>query len=164
MRFMLPSRFIGTFTAAAIALTSLGVTPAAADSDDRRVARIAATILGIAVVGSIINDRKHDKREEREAYREPVRQHGYHKPRQGVRAKPLPLRVDRKQLPGNCLRTYQTRRGDAHMFGRRCLERNYRAVNRLPQNCAMQIRTDRGTRAGFDARCLRRNGYSLARG
>ena len=164
MRFTLPSRLIGTFTAAAIALTALGAAPAYAGPDDHRAARIAAAILGIAVVGAIINDRKQDKREERKAYREPVRQHGYDKPRPRIHAKPLPQRVNRKQLPGECLRSYQTRRGQAHMFGRRCLEKNYRAVNRLPQNCAMQVRTDRGPRAGFDARCLRRNGYSLARG
>jgi hypothetical protein len=163
MRFTFPSRLIGTFTAAVIALTSLGA-PAYAGSDDRRAARIAATILGIAVVGSILNDRKHDKRDERKGHREPVRKHGYDQPRHTVHPKPMPHRVDRKLLPGNCLRSYDTRRGQVNMFGRRCLEKNYRAVNRLPQNCAIQVRTDRGQRSGFDARCLRHNGYSLARG
>jgi hypothetical protein len=50
------------------------------------------------------------------------------------------------------------------MFGRRCLENNFRHANRLPQQCAQQIRTHRGTRYGYDARCLRGAGYSLARG
>jgi hypothetical protein len=72
--------------------------------------------------------------------------------------------VHRNVLPQNCLRSYQTRQGQGQMFGRRCLEQNYRAANRLPQNCAIQIRTDRGVRAGYDARCLRRSGYSFGRG
>ena len=49
------------------------------------------------------------------------------------------------------------------MFGRRCLEQNYRAVNRLPQHVSKRVRTHHGTRAGFGARCLQQNGYRLAR-
>jgi hypothetical protein len=158
MRFMLPSRFIATLTAVAIAMTAVSAAPAHAD--DRRAARTAATILGLAVVGALIHDATKDKDER---YVEPQpRRHVQPRPR--VEPRPLPRRVDRKILPQQCLRSYPTRHGNTHMFGRRCLEQNYRAVNRLPQNCTVRIRTDRGPRAGYDARCLRRNGYSLGRG
>jgi hypothetical protein len=136
------------------------VSAAPAHADDRRAARTAATILGLAVVGALIHDATKDKDER---YVEPQpRRHVQPRPR--VEPRPLPRRVDRKILPQQCLRSYPTRHGNTHMFGRRCLEQNYRAVNRLPQNCTVRIRTDRGPRAGYDARCLRQNGYSLGRG
>lgn len=169
MRFTLYPRLIGTVTAVAMALTTFNAAPAHAD--EQRAARIAATILGIAVLGAIINDQKKDKKKAQEIYRQPppkqvytrrennnVQHRGYVQPR------PLPQRVSRKQLPQDCLRSFDTRQGRAHIFERRCLERNYRAADRLPQNCAVALRTNDGTRAGYDARCLRRNGYSLARG
>jgi len=170
MRFMFPTRLIGTVTAVAMAFTTVAAAPAHAD--DRRNARIAATILGLAVVGAIIHDKKKDKKQERQVHRAPVQNNKVYKERRKeavrhrgtVQPRPLPQRINRKQLPQNCLRSFETRQGRAHMFGRRCLERNYRAANRLPQNCAITIRTDRGKRAGYDARCLRRNGYTLAHG
>ncbi|UWR26177.1 hypothetical protein K3757_17315 [Sulfitobacter sp. S223] len=170
MRFMFPSRLIGTVTAAAMALTTIAAVPAHAD--DQRNARIAATILGLAVIGAIVNDHKKDKREERKVYRAPVQQKKVYKERRrevvrhrgAVQPRPLPRRVDRKLLPQNCLRSFETRQGRAHMFGRHCLERHYRSVHRLPRNCAMTIRTYQGKRSGYDARCLRRSGYRLAHG
>lgn len=169
MRFTLPSRLIGTVTAAAMALTTFTAAPAHAD--DKRTARIAATVLGLAVLGAIIHDNKQDKKAQHNTYRQPVQKKVYTQrhnnrvqQRGHVQPRPLPQRVDRKQLPQNCLRSFDTRQGKAHMFGRRCLERNYRAAHRLPQNCAITVRTYDGRRSGYDARCLRRNGYSLARG
>lgn len=169
MRFKLSSRLIGTVTAIAMALTTFTAAPAHAD--DQRAARIAATILGIAVLGAIINDQKKGKKKAQEIYRQPV-QNKVHTHRENnnvqhrgyVQPRPLPERVSRKQLPQNCLRSFDTRDGRAHIFGRRCLERNYRAADHLPQDCAVTLRTHDGKRAGYDARCLRRNGYSLARG
>lgn len=189
MRLTLPTRFISTLAATAVALTTFTAMPVYAG--DERAARAIATILGLAIVGKIIHDeRKSDKkkkrarREYRDAYNpEPPRHtkrnvhrhgalshshrdgrfshdHGYSQPE----PRPLPRRVDRKQLPQNCFRSFETRNGPAHMFARRCLERNYKFAHRLPQDCARRVRTREGTRAGFDARCLRRNGYSLARG
>lgn len=164
MRFMLPSRLVTTLTAAAIAMTAFTAVPAYADRDDR-AARAIATILGLAVVGAIINDRKHERERRRDTHAAPVRRpHGYVQPRTRVQPKTLPTRVDRKLLPQQCFRSFNTRRGQVRMFGRRCLERNYRYVNRLPQNCFQRIRTNEGKRAGFGARCLRQNGYRLARG
>jgi hypothetical protein len=182
MRYTFSSRFIGTVTAAALAVTAITAAPAYADRDDR-AARAIATILGLAVVGAIINDNRHDKKARRNEHVQPVRkkhanivrkQHnnGYVQRRQQVQPKSLPKRVQRKSqpsrvnqklLPQRCFNSVNTRRGQVHMFGRRCLERNYRAVNRLPQQCFQRVRTSQGTRTGFDARCLRQNGYRLAR-
>jgi hypothetical protein len=167
MTFTLPSRLIGTLTAAAIALGTFGAAPAFADSD--RNARVIATILGLAVVGKIIHDNKKKKDEVvAQRYDKAPRQgfssaprHGYDNRR--VQPKPLPRRVDNRLLPGNCLRSFQTRHGQVQMFGQRCLQQNYRFVNQLPRNCAQTIRTDRGNRAGYDARCLSQKGYRLAR-
>ncbi len=185
MRFALSSRFIGTFTAAVLIMTSITTPPAFADND--RAARTIATVLGLAVIGAIINDKRQDEREERHVYREPVgreadvrthrhgsrthrhadwrtpHSHRVNRPGQGITPRPLPRRVNRKLLPQECFRSFDTRRGKVRMFGRRCLERNYRAVNRLPQSCFVRVRTTEGKRAGFSARCLRQNGYRLAR-
>ncbi|MEP1767064.1 MAG: hypothetical protein ABJJ53_10575 [Sulfitobacter sp.] len=58
MRIALPSRLVMTVTAATIAVTSLTAAPVYADHD--RTANVAATILGLAVIGAIINDNKDD--------------------------------------------------------------------------------------------------------
>lgn len=185
MRFTLPPRLVGTFTAAALAVTTLTAAPAFADND--RAARTIATLFGLAVVGAIINDNRQDKKRDRDAHNETARKqsdvrthrHGTHthkhanwrrahnngvnKPHHPLVPKPLPRRVNRKLLPQKCFRSFDTRRGKVRMFARRCLERNYRFVNRLPQNCFQRVRTYEGKRAGFGARCLRQNGYRLAR-
>ncbi|MBB3994311.1 hypothetical protein GGR95_001956 [Sulfitobacter undariae] len=77
MRFTLPSRLVGTFTAAVIALTSFS---APAFADDRRTQRTVAALLGLAVAGAIIYDQKKDKRDERKVKRQPVRKQVIIKP------------------------------------------------------------------------------------
>ena len=68
-------------------------------------------------------------------------------------------RHDRRVLPRECFRRVETRFGTQRMFGRRCLENNYRHVNRLPGRCAVRVYTDNGPRRGFDPLCLRQQGY-----
>ncbi|WP_299027153.1 hypothetical protein [uncultured Sulfitobacter sp.] len=184
MRFQLPTRFIGTVTAAALAMTAFTAAPAFADND--RTARTIATILGLAAVGAIIHENNKDKKRARQTHAKPVRKqhslvhrhgaqqhshangrnahrHTHTQQRQRVQPKPLPQRVNRKLLPQRCFRSFDTRRGQVRMFGNRCLERNYQFVNRLPQNCFVRVRTNEGKRSGYGARCLRQNGYRLAR-
>ena len=81
-----------------------------------------------------------------------------------VAPRPLPELVDRKLLPKECFRSYDTVSGSHLMFGEDCLRDNYRFANRLPQECAQRVQTYSGIRNGYDARCLRQSGYSLARG
>ncbi|MEL7099264.1 MAG: hypothetical protein AAGM84_10590 [Pseudomonadota bacterium] len=142
--------FISLVAGAAIAITAIGASarPAAADSDD--VARALAALAAIAIIGAAINDSRDD--------------HKVHRPHQPVKPRPLPPRVieNRKLLPPNCLRTYQTRHGKVNAFGRGCLAHNYRHVNRLPQACTVRIRHNHGYARGYAARCLRQHGYRLA--
>ncbi len=161
-------RFIATIAAASIAITALGSFPAYAG--EKEIARAAAAILGIAIIGKIIHD-KNKRDDEREVTRRrpapvvvpPHRPHPTVRPRP-VHPRPLPSRVDRKLLPSQCFRSYDTRQGKVRMFGQRCLQENYRFADRLPNYCAETVRTERGVRRGYDARCLRDAGYRLARG
>lgn len=144
-------KFIATIAAAAIAVTGLSTAPARAGDDDAAAA--IAAILGLAVIGAVIADKRKDKKERREVIQRPLP-----KP-----VKPLPRRVSRKLLPQQCLRSFHTDRGQRRIFGQRCLHRNYGFVNSLPRQCHREFYTDRGWRQGYGARCLNRHGYQLAR-
>ncbi len=174
-------KFIGTLCAAAIALTALGAAPAFAG--DRENARALAAILGIAAVGALIHQKNKKDKKRADAYHAPAPVYQkprhveprHHKPqytqprhstpRYGHPApRPLPQRANRKLLPQECFRTFDTRRGRVAMFGGRCLQRSFAGANRLPQQCRSIYNTPRGDQLGYDARCLRDRGYSLARG
>ncbi len=173
MKLSINSRFVGTVTAAAVALTTFTAAPAFADEE--RTARAIAAILGLAVVGKIIHDNNKDRGHvSQHVYKEKPKvrkqtQHTAKKQRQKgqahvykerrLPAKPLPRRVSRNILPQHCLRSFETRRGHIRMLPRRCLERSYNFVHRLPQHCGVRVRTERGPRMGYAARCLRQNGY-----
>ncbi len=169
-------RFIATIAAAAIAITAISATSAAAGDRNRDLARIAAGVLGVAIIGKIIHDsNKRDDERDRIVSRQHVQPAPvYRAPRpvqrHQVRPRPLPRGYggeghrNVKLLPKQCFQSFDTRRGSVLMFGSRCLQRNYRHANSLPQHCAQQIRTRQGNRFGYDARCLRGAGYSLARG
>lgn len=156
-------KFIATIAAAAVAVTAVGNAPARADED---VLRALAAIAGIAIVGKVIHDRNERKREKshvaRNVHKAPV--YHNHKKVYDLAPRPLPQRAkNRRLLPGDCLRTAETRQGRVRYFGKRCLERNFNYVNRLPQACAIRLRGDDRNRRGYEARCLRREGYQLAR-
>ncbi len=144
-------RFIAAIAAVAIAVTGISAAPARAGDDDAAAA--IAALLGLAVIGAVIADKRKDKKERREAIQRPLP-----KP-----VKPLPRRVSRKLLPQQCLRSFRTDRGQRRVFGQRCLNRNYDYVNSLPRQCHREFYTDRGWRQGYGARCLNRHGYQLAR-
>lgn len=154
-------KFIATIVAAALAVTAIGSAPARADED---VLRALAAIAGIAIVGKVIHDRNERKRTQntvtRNTYKAPA-----HNNRKvyDLAPRPLPKRANRRLLPGDCLRSVQTRQGRVRYFGKRCLERSYKHVNRLPQYCAVRFRGEDRNRRGYEARCLRREGYQLAR-
>lgn len=171
------AKFISGIAVASIAFTTFTATPAAADNKD--LARIAAGVLGVAIIGKIISD--SNKRDDRRGhvvtrqhvqpapiYRAPqVKQHRKLQPRplpQGYGKAKHHGRANARLLPKQCFQSFDTRRGSVLMFGSRCLQRNYAYANRLPQHCAQQIRTRQGNRFGYEARCLRGAGYSLARG
>ncbi|MEL6888715.1 MAG: hypothetical protein AAFO86_08390 [Pseudomonadota bacterium] len=141
------TRFISAIAALAIVVTGFSAAPARAGDDDAAAA--IAALLGLAVIGAVIADKRKDKKERVVVH-----------PR---RPKPLPPRVSRKLLPQQCLRSFHTDRGQRRVFGQRCLHRNYGFVNSLPRQCHREFYTDRGWRQGYGARCLNRHGYQLAR-
>lgn len=143
--------FISLVAGAAIALTGISATPVRADNNDAAAA--IAALLGLAVIGAVIVDSRKDRKKRADV---PVI---HPKPY----PKPLPKRVNRKLLPQECLRSWRTDRGQARIFGQRCLNRHYDYVNSLPNKCHRQVYTDRGWRQGYAARCLNRHGYQLAR-
>ena len=174
-------KFIATIAAAAVTITALGASSARADEDD--VTRALAALLGIAVIGAIIND-NDDHVGQQHVYQPRVyhprprnhprvhqprpRNHPrVHQPRPRyqphVQPRPVPDRVNTRLLPGQCLRSYQTRRGTYRGFGQRCLRNNYRYAHQLPNRCLLSLRTRNGDRNTYEARCLRNAGYRLAR-
>ncbi|WP_299285270.1 hypothetical protein [uncultured Tateyamaria sp.] len=155
--------FIATIAALAIVITGFSAAPARAQDD--QVAAAIAALLGLAVVGAIIKDRKDDRedRHRKETKRKKVHKAPQHIQRHKHNPRPIPNRVSRKLLPQHCLRSFDTHRGQARVFGQRCLENNYRHVHSLPAQCHREFRTNRGWRQGYAARCLNRHGYQLAR-
>lgn len=163
-------KFIAGVVSAALLVTAVGAGQARAE-EDYRTGRTIATILGLAVLGAIINEELEDRSDRRrERAKQPPPQtyqwngDSYRDGRRPKAHKPPRAKdVRRYALPERCLRRVQTGRGEALVYGRRCMERNYRHVNRLPEWCERRFRTERGTRMGWAARCLRREGYHVAR-
>lgn len=145
-------RFIALIVGAAIAVTALSAAPARADSDD--IARFIAGIAALAIIGAAIEDARDDPA--------PVVRRQVNPRHYSVAPRPVPPRVSRKVLPGECLRNVRTRDGEARVFTQRCLNNNYRHASQLPRACARQFRTDRGVRWGYRPRCLRDRGYTIA--
>lgn len=131
--------------AATLSLTSLAPTTATAElsRDDAIVGIATLLLLGAA----IHNSRDNDPTPSRTPTRTSPRGDAW------------------RVLPANCL-THATRRnGDqVRFFGQRCLNNNYRAVNRLPQACRVEFRARSGhLRQGYSARCLRNQGFRTNR-
>lgn len=131
-----------TLIAGALALTlgmtSLAPTPAQADMSNEEA---WGALLGLLVLGAVI----HESRKDNAA---PV----------------VNPRPNRNVIPAQCLRRIETRRGETvRMFGRRCMQNNFRGFNRLPERCEVSVRTDNGRRNGFRPRCLRNAGFTWNR-
>ncbi|MEX0311444.1 MAG: hypothetical protein AB3N17_14505 [Tateyamaria sp.] len=150
MTLRIQRQFIAAVAAAAIAITGFSAAPARANDD--QVGAALAALLGLAIVGAVIHDKNKDKKR-RQTVNVPA----------PVHPKPIPPRVNRKLLPQQCLRSFNTHQGKARIFGQRCLNNNYQFARNLPAACHRQVWTDRGWRAGFGARCLKKHGYQLAR-
>lgn len=160
-------KFIAAIAAASIAITGFSAAPARAGQDE--VGAALAALLGLAIVGAVIKD-KRDDRKERHAAPQPQVHKPHHKPnhikrhKQHAHPKPLPHRVSRKLLPQRCLFNLPNDNGRyLNVFGQRCLNRHYQHVASLPQQCGRRVWTQRGARFGYAARCLNKHGYQLAR-
>lgn len=161
-------RFIATVVIAALTVTAIGNAPARADE---ALGRTLATIFGAAIVGAFINEKLDDDKKNKVVTRRYSRndatawskKHSTDQVIRRVGPRPLPRRVKQKLLPGNCLRSFDTRNGRARVFGKECLEKNYNFTRNLPHACAVKFWTHKKNRQGYDARCLRNQGYLLAR-
>ena len=152
-------KFITFVTITALAITALGNTPAFAG--DRDGARALAAILGVAAIGAILHEKNKKKKRKQVHHYQP--KPSVTPPRyQPTPPRPLPSRVNRKLLPQECFRSYDTHRGKVRMFGNRCLQRNFGFADRLPRHCLYVFDTPKGDRRGYEARCLRNQGYRLA--
>ncbi len=156
-------KFIAVIIASSIALTTLTASPSFAGSRDRDKALLG--IAGFILLGTAIADANNRDHQDRGIVQP-------HKPRdvrphvrdpQVIHPRPLPHRVSRYVLPSHCLRKVHTRQGNVRFLGRRCLQNNYRAVNRLPQQCSVRVKTRGKVRNGFAPRCLRLFGYRMSR-
>ena len=162
----------------------------AQEFDDVDFTRLVAALLAAGVLSELLKDDDADERHETDyaetqTYRQleaPVvrrseRHNSWEPPvvrHRGQADQPRPLggRFDydvgglkdrARDLPGDCLRTVDTRYGTSRLYVARCLERSHIRVNDLPYRCAVRVMTKRGPREGYDPYCLRESGYSIRR-
>ncbi len=159
--------FIAGVAAAAVFITMLGASQAQAGSRDTE--RALAALLGLAVVGAIIADRRDDRRDDRKSQAvtrtRPHQGFGRDDTYRWVEPRPVPKRVQRQLLPRECLREVWTNRGPTDVFNGQCLHHNYAFARNLPRGCAQKIRGGRGSGRSivWNAHCLERNGYRVSR-
>jgi hypothetical protein len=147
-------KFIALILATAIAVTGLSAIPARADPDAGRVlAGLAALALIAAAVKSSRKDPVVSQNPTRPAY--PTR------PAHPIRQ--TPPRINRFDLPDQCLRRKSVNGRQRTLFTDRCLKNNYAFNGTLPNNCRLAYWDGRHTRTGYKPRCLRENGYRFAR-
>ena len=155
-------KFIATILAASLAVTSISATPAAAGDDNLKKFLLGAGTL--LIIGSALENGKAQVviKDKDDKYA-----HGYGHGYGYKKYKKKKRRIS-KVLPRYCLRRIETRRGDVRMFGKRCLQRNYRYADWLPQDCKIRVKTwrhgHRVTRVGYKPRCLRHYGYRVEGG
>ena len=144
----------------ALSLTFATTAPLQAQSINREdVGKLLIGLAAVAVIGAAIEENRDRTRST------PV--HDNHRSSEITRnnswsdlGRPQQTNRDaRLVLPSACLRNVDTRFGTQRMFGKRCLERNYRHASRLPERCAVRLYTNDGPRSGFDPLCLRDQGF-----
>ena len=156
-------KLIATIAAAAIALSGLTATPAAA-LDDREVIKL---LLGAAAVGVLVNElNKKNKKEiaAENAYRnnnvyryDDDRYDRYRNDDNHRSSRANHNRV----IPSNCLFDIRTRNGNRAVVGERCVENsNFRG--NLPKACKFEMRRDGRKQTVYGANCLRDRGIRIA--
>ncbi|NDW54442.1 hypothetical protein [Aliiroseovarius sp. PrR006] len=151
----MPRSLIKLVLSAAVAAT-LAASPVqardATDGDD--TAAIIAALLGLVTLGVLLSE-GDDK---------PSYSYGHasrpHKPA-------YPHRISkRKALPERCLREFRTQTGRKVMFGKRCLEKNFKYASDLPRTCKRDliVKNRKGiyvNRKVFKPACLSKRGYRV---
>lgn len=159
-------KFIGYVAVMALAVTVIGSRRAQANDD---LATALAALVGVAIVGSIIADNlDDDEKASNHRSKAPARVRDHANPRghrtyRHVSPNHTPRRASRHLLPGDCLRSFDTRNGRQRIFESQCLRTQYSFTNTLPRSCGVTVRAHHKQRRGYDAGCLGRAGYKLAR-
>jgi hypothetical protein len=133
------SRIITVIAAAAIGLTGLTATPAAAWGEKEQNA--LALILGLGVAATIIHEAEKSKKR---------------KPQTPVSA------PARKVIPGECVYDINTSAGRKSVVSRSCVTEF--GLTRLPADCAFDVRSASGVRTVYGPRCLQDFGYRIGGG
>jgi hypothetical protein len=144
-------KFIAFVVCLSLAITGFSAVPARADED---VAKVLAGLAALAIIGKAIHDRRDDRREAH------VTRRPAYTPPPAVQPRPLPPRVARFDLPGQCLREFRGYSG-RKLLGEKCLQKNYRHTARLPQNCKVTFWNGRKNKTAYKSRCLMRQGYRI---
>jgi hypothetical protein len=66
---------------------------------------------------------------------------------------------DERRLPGRCLVTWPTPRGEVTLYDPDCLDQRFEAAGRLPLSCAVTVRSEGRFVSGFEPGCLREEGW-----
>ena len=169
-------RLIATLLAATLALTTLAIAPARAQSGDE-VGRAIAGAITLFVIGSALSnamDRKPSKSTKKKqpapAPTTNVYQgenfNGWNNGRGYGAAKQKPGRKAKRArtLPRECFFVLNRGREELGVFGATCLKEFQRRTDRLPAACAMTLPVRHGRKAKvYGAQCLREYGYRSAR-
>ena len=161
-------KLIATIAAAAIALSGLTATPAAA-LDDREVVKL---LLGAAAVGVLVNElNKKNKKEiaAENAYRNNTSyryddnrydDNRYDNNRYDNNSRSS--RANRNRvIPQACVFDIRTRNGYRDVVSGHCVERsNFRG--NLPKDCKFQVRRNGRSQTVYGANCLRDRGIRIA--
>ena len=131
--------------------TGLALGGAAKPAKAASAEEIAALIVGLAVIGAIASSGNQSRAEEPETnvgrYNNDWRYYDNNR------------RHNRRVLPAQCVRRFETNRGVRNLAIERCLDRNGVNVDRLPDRCEIRVRTNRGVRDAYRKVCLEREGY-----
>ena len=155
IRTSMPRTFIKLVLSAAVAAT-LAVSPVQArnDSSGDDSAAFIAALLGLVTLGVILSDDNS----------QPT-----YKPTPPMPHRPKPPKVSKfHSLPAHCVRTFKTQTGRQKMYGRRCLQKNFRFAHDLPSTCEKSVvaRNRKGVfvqRHGYHLKCLHDRGYRAVR-
>lgn len=148
----------------ALSLTLATTTPTYAQGMDREdVGKLLFGLAAVAVIGAAIDqnrDRNRSRNRSTPAHETPQLNGINRNPGWSDLGRQHQTNSSgRRALPHACLRSVETRFGTQRMFGKRCLENNYRHASRLPERCAVRVYTNDGPRRGFDPLCLREQGF-----
>lgn len=147
-------KFIALIVATAVTITGVSASKArAADAGD-----ILGGLAAIAIIGAAVNHYTKEKRKDNVARQY---NHVYTQPKvKHPRAKPLPKRVARYNIPQRCLRTYEGY-GQRPLLGTKCLKKHYRHANSLPQQCKVGFWNGKKVKRAYEPACLRHHGYRV---